>query len=138
MKFSPHRRRKAPAVIIVSLIDVLLVVMIFLMVTTTFKKLEPSLQLALPESREASVGASEPSSLTILIATNEPYLYLEGQPISVNELEKAMVAAAAQDPKVRIDIKSDKRAPVGELIRIIDVAKRAKVGSINAIVEKAP
>ena len=45
MKFSVRKRRTAPAVIIVALIDVLVVLLIFLMVTTTFKQ-QPLLKLA--------------------------------------------------------------------------------------------
>jgi biopolymer transport protein ExbD len=36
-----------------------------------------------------------------------------------------------------VAIKSDRNAPVGEFIRVIDAAKAAQVGSINAITEKA-
>ena len=54
------KRVPAVAVIIVALIDVLIVVLIFLMVTTTFKKAQPALKLALPESSQATKsGASE-------------------------------------------------------------------------------
>ena len=52
MRFLVHKRRTAPAVIIVALIDVLIVLVIFLLVTTTFKQV-PALQLALPASRQA-------------------------------------------------------------------------------------
>ena len=38
MQFRVHRRRQAPTVIIVALIDVLIVLLIFLMVTTTFNQ----------------------------------------------------------------------------------------------------
>jgi biopolymer transport protein ExbD len=136
MQFTSHQRRRAPTVIIVSLIDVLLVVLIFLMVTTTFKKLEPALQLALPQSQEASLGKVEPTAFVILVATNSPYFYFKSQPISLDHLRKQLTEAARNDPKLRVDIKADKRAPFGEVIKVIDAAKEARVGSINAITEK--
>ena len=57
MQFATRKRRGTPAVIIVSLIDVLIVVLIFLMVTTTFKQ-QPALKLALPESNQQKTGAT--------------------------------------------------------------------------------
>ena len=59
MNFVKNKRRKVPSVIIVSLIDVLLVVLIFLMVSTTFKKEQPALKLALPESKVAKPGTAD-------------------------------------------------------------------------------
>ena len=59
MRFFVHKRRSAPAVIIVALVDVLIVLLIFLMVTTTFKQ-QVALKLALPESSQAKkTGANE-------------------------------------------------------------------------------
>jgi len=136
MKFAPHKRRRAPTVIIVSLIDVLLVVLIFLMVTTTFKRLEPALNIALPDSSQATVGASEATAMVVTIATNAPHLYLDGHPISLNELERALQDATERNPKVRVDVKSDKRAPVGELVHVMDAARKAKA-TLNVLTEKS-
>ena len=58
MRFGREKRKAAPSVIIVSLIDVLIVVLIFLMITTHFKNRESSLKLTLPESKEAKQGGS--------------------------------------------------------------------------------
>ena len=41
MQFRANKKRSAPSVIIVSLIDVLMVVLIFLVVSTTFKERVP-------------------------------------------------------------------------------------------------
>ena len=46
MRFTTHKRRQAPAVIIISLIDILIVLLIFMMVTTSFRQ-TPALKLAL-------------------------------------------------------------------------------------------
>ena len=67
MKFLVHKRRTAPAIIIVALIDVLIVLLIFLICTTTFKQ-QPALRLALPESSTAlKSGANENPPLFISI-----------------------------------------------------------------------
>lgn len=137
MRFLRKRRRKTPTVIIVSLIDVLLVVLIFLMVTTTAKKLEPALKLNLPESREARAGtATEDKPLLIFVSTNVPYFYLGDHPVTFDKLQREMTDAVKKNPKVRVEIKADKYAPFGEIVRLIDASKEAQVGSLNFITEK--
>jgi len=137
MHFKPRKPRRAPSVIIVSLIDVLLVVLIFLMVTTTAKKLEPALKLALPESKQAKPGAStEAKPFIVSIATNFPYFFIENRPLTIDQLQKELTAAAQKDPQLKLAIKADKRSPFGEVIKVIDAGKIAQVGSISAITEK--
>ena len=55
MQFVNRKRRPAPGVMIVSLMDIMMVLLIFLMITSTFKK-QPSIKLTLPESSEAKPG----------------------------------------------------------------------------------
>lgn len=136
MQFAAHKRRRAPAVIIVSLIDVLLVVLIFLMVTTTFKKMQPSLKLSLPESKQAKAGAADVTPFVVIVTTNFPYFYLQDKPVTLDRLQNELLAAAKRDPLLKVSIKADKLAPFGEVIKIIDAAKVAQVGSISAITEK--
>ncbi len=137
MHFTSFRQRhRAPSVIIVSLIDVLLVVLIFLMVTTTFKKAEPMLKLALPESKQAKPGATDAKPFIILVTTNAPYFYLGENPVTLDRLQSELEAAAKKDPQLKVTIKADKRSPFGEVIKLIDAAKTANVASINAITEK--
>ncbi len=137
MQFTSHKRRRNPSVIIVSLIDVLLVVMIFLMVTTTFKKPQPALKLALPESRQAQPGAADTKPLVITIATNAPYFYLSETPVTIERLQKELLAAVKLDPQVKVAIRADKKSPFGEVVKVIDAAKVAQVGSISAFTDKA-
>jgi len=137
MHFTSFRQRhRAPSVIIVSLIDVLLVVLIFLMVTTTFKKAEPMLKLALPESKQAKPGATDAKPFIILVTTNAPYFYLGENTVTLDRLQSELEAAAKKDPQLKVTIKADKRSPFGEVIKLIDAAKTANVASINAITEK--
>jgi biopolymer transport protein ExbD len=137
MHFKPRKHRRTPSVIIVSLIDVLLVVLIFLMVTTTAKTREASLKLALPESKQAKPGAStETKPLVISVATNFPFFFIENRPMTVDQLQKELLAATQRDPQVKVSIKADKRAPFGEVIKVIDAAKTANVTAISAITEK--
>ncbi len=53
------RKRRAPSIIIVSLIDILAILLIFFIVTTTFRKNQPQLQINLPESKTAEQAPAQ-------------------------------------------------------------------------------
>lgn len=131
MKFFTRRRRQAPAIIIVSLIDILMVLLIFLIATTTFKQ-HPALKLALPESRQGKAGASG-SSLVVTIASKEPYLYLGEKPVTADKLLSEMVAAAARNPEVQLALRADSDAPFGQIVKVMDAAKTAKIKNVSAL-----
>lgn len=136
MRFVTHKRRRPPAVIIVSLIDVLLVVLIFLMVTTTAKKVEPALRLNLPQSKEAQPGAVETKPFVIQVTTNFPYFFIGDRPVTIDKLQGELTEAVKKDPQLKVAVKADKQAPFGEIVRVIDASKIAKVGSLNFVTEK--
>ena len=129
MRFTGHKRKRAPSVIIVSLIDVLLVVLIFLMVTTTVKKVEPSLRLTLPSSREAKPGAADDKKpFTILVSSNFPYFFIGDKPITYDKLERELTAAVQADPQLNVAIRADRQAPMGEFVKLLDATTAAKIG----------
>jgi len=53
------RKRRAPTIIIVSLVDILIILLIFFVVSTTFKKDQPEVQINLPESKTATKTPAE-------------------------------------------------------------------------------
>ena len=65
MKFYT-RKRRAPSVIIVSLIDILAILLIFFIVTTTFRINQPQLQINLPESKSAEQAPAEDNQPLVL------------------------------------------------------------------------
>src|SRR5580765_410945 len=101
MRFHFHKRRQAPAVIIVALIDILIVLLIFLMVTTTFKQ-QPALKLALPESSQAQkTGAHEDAPLVISIDASGTLRFgADLTPVTAEHLTEQLVAAVAKDPNL--------------------------------------
>src|SRR5512141_943921 len=107
MKFSTHKRRQAPTIIIISLIDILIVLLIFLMVTTTFKQ-QPALKLVLPESKQAKQGTSDnPHTLIVTIAKQEPYFYLGKHAITADRLQQELRSSAAKDPDSSLSLQPD-------------------------------
>ena len=128
MQFYTRKRRQAPAVIIVALIDILIVLLIFLMVTTTFKQ-QPALKLALPESSQAQkTGADEHAPLIVSIdPQGNLRLGADATPVTIERLKEKILAAAAKRPDLRLAISADKTAPIGQVIKVMDVSKEAKL-----------
>jgi len=133
MRFYVRKRRQAPAVIIVALIDILIVLLIFLMVTTTFRQ-QPALKLALPESSQAmKSGAQEsPPLLVTISAEGDLRLGPEGTPVTAERLKSELVTASEKTAEVKLAISADKKAPFGQVVKVMDAAKEAKIKVVNA------
>jgi biopolymer transport protein ExbD len=135
MRFFLRKRHQPPAVIIVALIDVLIVVLIFLMVTTTFKKPQPALRLALPESSHATKeGATETPPYVIVIDDGGNLRAgPEAKPVTLDRLKSELIDEVAKNPQIKVALKADKKAPFGKIISVMDVAKEANIKTgINA------
>ncbi len=136
MRFTQGRRRQAPSVIIVSLIDVLLVVLIFLMVSTSFRQ-TPAVKLALPEAKQTVKAGASPDRLIVTIAKTEPNLYLGTKPVTYERLQAEFLTRASLNPNLSVAIEADKDAPWGQILRVMDAAKAAKIRNVDAVT-KAP
>ena len=137
MHFHVRKRRQAPAVIIVALIDVLIVLLIFLMVTTTFKQ-QPSLRLSLPESSQAQKsGANENAPLMVSIDPQGNLRFgTDSRPVTVEQLSSELVLKASLNPETRLAISADKGAPFGQIVKVMDAAKAAKIKTVNAFTKE--
>lgn len=132
MRFTKGRRRQAPSVIIVSLIDVLLVVLIFLMVSTTFRQ-TPAVKLALPEAKETQKSGVSPDKMVVTIAKTEPHLYLGTRPVTFDRLQQELALQVAKNTNLSLAIQADEGAPWGQIVKVMDAAKGAKIRTVDAV-----
>jgi biopolymer transport protein ExbD len=138
MRFLIRKRRTAPAVIIVALIDVLIVLVIFLLVTTTFKQ-APTLHLALPESTQAlKPGGNENPPLVVTIeATGVVRLGPDALPMTMDNLAEQLKDRAAKNPNLKLAVRADKNAPWGQMVKVMDAAKAANIKLMSAYTKEA-
>src|SRR5438105_13776574 len=61
------RKRRAPSIIIVSLVDILTILLIFFVVSTTFKNAQPEVKINLPESKTANTAPAELEHATLTV-----------------------------------------------------------------------
>jgi biopolymer transport protein ExbD len=135
MQFTTHKRRHPPSIIIVSLIDILIVMLIFLVATTTVKQ-QPAIKLALPQSQQAKPGAKE-NSVQITVAKTEPFFYLGPTAIVPERLLAELTDKAKKNPEIQLSIRADKEAPFGQIVKVMDMAKSAKIKNVNAFTSPA-
>lgn len=137
MKFYA-RKRRMPAVIIVSLIDILAILLIFVIVTTTFKQSQPEVVIKLPDSATA-VAAPNPSEPSVLSIAADGRLFLDDQAVVIENLKTALVNLLTAKPDRAVALKADTNAPFGIIIKVLDALKQAHVKNVPALTEtKAP
>src|SRR5437016_10509550 len=88
VKFA-SRKRRAPSIIIVSLVDILTILLIFFVVSTTFKKDQPQVQINLPESKTATNAPAELEHAIVTVDQNDE-IKLDGKTIAGDELESGI------------------------------------------------
>ena len=138
MRFTNRKRRNAPAVIIISLIDILIVLLIFLMVTTTFKQF-PAVKLTLPDARDVKEGATRNNqTMVVTVQKVAPHYFLNTKPVTLTKLQEEFTMRAAQSTNASVAIRSDKDAPFGEVLNVVKAANSAKIKSqISVFVQPA-
>ena len=132
MKFAV-RKRRAPSIIIVSLVDILTILLIFFVVSTTFKKDQPEVQINLPESKTASARPAELEHAIVSVDEHDG-LKLDGRDIAVEELQEA-ITNLPPARKSSVVLKADEKASFGIIIKVMDALKLAGVKSVPAFTQ---
>lgn len=117
---------------IVPFVDIVLVLLIVFMVTST-AIVRAALKVDLPKA--ASAGETVASTLNIVF-TPEGSLYLDGAPVSRDELGQAVTRAASIDPKTQAVISADKTNPYGDVVALIDLVKQRGVSTFALNIER--
>ncbi len=108
-----------------SMTDIVFLLLIFFLVTSTL--INPNaLKLLLPKST-GQVNAKATVSVSIKDWHNDSYTYhINGNenPLSYQEVEDALVGLLAAEEDPTFSIYSDETVPVGEVVQIMNIAKR--------------
>ena len=135
MKFAV-RKRRAPSIIIVSLVDILTILLIFFVVSTTFKKDQPEVQINLPESKTSTSKPAEIEHAVVSVDA-EDALKLDGKAIVVEELQAA-IEHLTPARRSTLVLKADEKASFGIIVKVMDALKLAGVKNLPAFTQPAP
>lgn len=129
MRFAVKKRR-APSIIIVSLVDILTILLIFFVVSTTFKRDQPELQINLPDSKTATKKPAELEHAIVTVDANDD-VKLDGRSISIEELQDAVNQLPATK-KSSLALQADKKSSFGTIVKVMDALKLAGIKNLPA------
>ncbi|HKP04111.1 MAG TPA: biopolymer transporter ExbD [Chthoniobacterales bacterium] len=124
------RKRRAPSIIIVSLVDILTILLIFFVVSTTFKKDQPEVQINLPDSKTSTKTSTELDHAIVSVNETDE-IRLDGQVIEADQLEAAVRSLPATR-RAALALQADKKASFGTIIKVMDALKLAGVKNLPA------
>ena len=110
---------------IAPLIDIVFQLLIFFMLTSSFI-MQPGIKVNLPKAVTSEVVKFENIELLI---TGENVTYLNGQVVTMQELKTLLKQAAKREQTILI--KADKRASLGRVVEIWDLARDLGISQIN-------
>ncbi len=127
------RKRRAPSIIIISLVDILTILLIFFVVSTTFKKDQPEVQINLPESKTSSAKPAELEHAIVSVDA-EDALKLDGKAIAVEDLQTA-IEDLPPARKSTLVLKADEKSSFGIIIKVMDALKLAGIKNLPAFTQ---
>ena len=97
------------------------------------------MRLALPESTQAmKTGANDASPLVVSVdAKGNLRLGADATPVTVDRLRSELVTRAEKNPELKMAISADKSAPFGQIVKVMDAAKEAKIKMVNAFTKES-
>jgi biopolymer transport protein ExbD len=113
-------------------VDIILVVLIIFMVTATTIA-DSAIQVNLPDA--ATADPTEDTSLALMLQ-KDGTLLLDGEPVSVPELKKALVAARASSKDVVCLIAADEDVAHGRVVWLIDLVKSVGIAKFAINIDK--
>jgi biopolymer transport protein ExbD len=129
------RTRRQPVINIVSLIDVLCILVIFFIVSTTFKKREPTVKIDLPESKQAQATTSDQPD--IIYVTDKDQVYFNEKLTDLTQLEAELKRQQKNNQDFKVALKASKKASFGLIVQVMDAVKAAGVHQLPAFTEES-
>lgn len=127
MRFSQSKSEEISlGISIAPLIDIVFLLLIFFMLTSHFDILS-GIDIALPEVSEKG---SELLADTIIVALDKSgTCFLQREKVSLKDLYPKL-RDRSQDKKVRLMLQADRDVRHGDVVRIMDIAKKAGIHAI--------
>ncbi|WP_257459641.1 ExbD/TolR family protein [Archangium lipolyticum] len=117
------------------LVDVVLVLLIIFMVITPMLQRGKSVEL--PKARESEKKKPDTKDNTLILSvTPDKKLYLDNDALDEKALEGRLSEEIARDPIRKILLKADNSLRVGDVRKVMDVARKAKARRVSLGVEE--
>ncbi len=114
------------------LVDIMLVLLIIFMLTANLIA-KQAIEVELPKAAQGSTPT--PTTLAVTL-TKDGQMYLNGQPVTPEQLRTSVKAALVKDPKTQAIIAGDKDVSHGRVVWVLDVIK--SLGVISFAIQIDP
>jgi biopolymer transport protein ExbD len=136
--FASSRTAYTPRIRLVNLVDILFILLIFFVATTTFRMEMPAaVKLVLPEARTAEELGRQPTARLLLVIGPDETIYLDDQPVRLEQLEELLRRAKQQQPELLLQFFADKQVSYGLIVAVVDAARAAGINNITAFTRKS-
>src|SRR5260221_12214117 len=125
MAGSTRKRGIIADINVTPLVDIMLVLLIIFMLTANLIA-KQAIEIELPRASQST--ALNPTTLAVTL-TREGALYLNGKPITPDDLRRDVAAAVARDPKTQAIIAGDRAGSHGRVVWVLDVIKSLGVAT---------
>jgi len=129
------RKRRAPFINIVSLVDILAILLIFFVVTTNFRKNQPQLKINLPDSKSAEENVASQKEPAVLRVKSETEISLDDKRVEIENLTAALNDLRQSQPGREIAMQADREAPFGTVVKVLDSLKAAGLSNVPAFTQ---
>lgn len=115
------------------MLDVVFIMLIFFIVSTTFVRDE-----GVEINRPTASQGSEVKSQGVIIALDQTgQIWFDQAPVTLQELNNALILELAETSDLSVLIKADLQAPTGDLMTVLDKVKSLGVSQV-AVATQAP
>jgi biopolymer transport protein ExbD len=122
------RRRPIVEMNLIPLIDVSLILVIIFMVLTPVL-IQHQLTVRLPSATEGAPGDGE-KTVSVQI-DRRGGLTIDGRPVKLSKLEDELMMKLSGSSQKTLLVQADKAVAIEQVVSILDVAKRLKVGKLG-------
>jgi biopolymer transport protein ExbD len=124
----PRRKSIEVGLNLPSLVDVVFLLLIFFMLTTTFSEVLTKLDVKLPEARAV---VEQKTKNTIIEIAEDGRLAMDGNLITLEDLDQKLAKLAQEKPDETVIIKADKNVRYGEVINVMGICKSYNLNKLG-------
>ena len=107
-----------------SLIDLTFLLLVTYIVT--LPKLEQGISIMLPQAKTDALPTKDKKANTITV-DKDNVIFLNDQPLTLEELEKRLMEMAAADPEVPVLVRGDERNSYGDVMKVVKIVYKCKI-----------
>ncbi|MDE2180588.1 MAG: biopolymer transporter ExbD [candidate division NC10 bacterium] len=114
-------------------VDVVLVLLVIFLITAPM--MLRGIDVKVPKTETKNVGPEERLMLTV---TKEKVVYLDGQPITLVRLERALDGLRQRNAKAAVFLRADEGVAYGVVVKVMDAVKKAGIERLGMVTEPIP